>query len=260
MPLVLGGLFVGLSYAVLRAAYRSQGLPEPLLTIPPWLWVGVAGLYVAAVLIGWPRRGAARDRPSGRTATAAAILAGGVGYVALLFLTAGAQLTELQKSVRCGYDLPAIRQAMTWLKDNSEPGSLIFTDDWDIFPVYFYYNHHNHYIVGLDPKFTDEVSPELWQRYVKLSRGQFPSDIVVRRPDERGRLRDVVEPVTIEDFTRAFGCRWVMTDRDHDKLARKLERSPSHARRVWPVSGSIDDTGSPPYKIFELLEPGGVSP
>lgn len=259
IPLLLGALFVGLSYAVLRVACRGRGLGSSLLSMPAWLWVGVGALYVVAMIIALRRHNPAAERPPGRGVMATSILACGVSYVTLLFLTCAAQLTELQKSVRCGYDLPATRRAMTWLKANSAPGSVVFTDDWDIFPLHFYHNHHNYYVVGLDPKFTDEVDPELWKRYVKLSRGEFPSEIVVKRPDDRDRTREVVDMVTIDDFTQVFGCRYVITDRDHDHLARKLERSPSHARRVWPVEGSVDDSGSPPYKIFQLLEPGGVS-
>ncbi len=259
---LMGGLFVSLSYAVLRAAYWDKGLGSPLLPMSAWLWIGAGALYGVAVTVGLHWRNRDAERPAGRAWMAVSILACGFGYATILFLTCAAQLTELQKSVRCGYDLPATQRAMTWLKANSAPGSVVFTDDWDIFPLHFYHNHHNYYIVGLDPKFTDEietVGSELWQRYVKLSRGQFPSEIIVTRPDDQGRMREVVDMVTIDDFTRVFGCRYVITDRDHDTLARKLEQSPSHARRVWPVEGSIDDSGSPPYKIFQLLEPASVS-
>ncbi len=257
---LLGVLFAGLSYAILRAAQGGRGLGSPLLPMPAWLWACVGALYVLAVTLGLRRGHRGAEPPKGRAITAASMLACGVGYLTLLFLTCAAQLTNLQKSVRCGYDLPATRRAMAWLQANSAPGSVVFTDDWDIFPLYFYYNHHNHYIVGLDPKFTDEADPELWKRYVKLSRGEFPSEIVVRRPDDRGRMRETIDKVTIDDFTHVFGCRYVIVDRNHDHLARKLERSPSHARRVWPPEGSVDDSASPAYRVFQLPEPGGVFP
>jgi hypothetical protein len=170
-------------------------------------------------------------------------------------LTLGAHWTDLQRAVYCGFDLPAIKRAMDFLKQVSPAESVVFTDDWDIFPAYFYYNHHNHYIVGLDPKFTHEVDPELWERYVQLTRGKFPGTTHVECMDESGKPTRRTIRVQIEDIIDHFGCRYVVTDRDHKTLARKLERDASHAELIWPQPGSIDDTGDPPYKIFRVFKP-----
>jgi hypothetical protein len=160
---------------------------------------------------------------------------------------------QIRQTVECGYDLPAIREAMTFLADNSEPGDVVFTDDWDIFPVYFYYNSHNHYIVGLDPKFTHARRPELWERYVKVSRGQVPTNITVSLPDETGEPRARNLHVTLEDICDHFDARFVITDRDHTKLAKKLSAAGYLAELVYPTT-SYAESRDAPYLIFRISE------
>jgi len=43
------------------------------------------------------------------------------------------------------------KQANLWLKANSAPGSMIFYNNWGMWPMMFYYNDYNHYITGMDP-------------------------------------------------------------------------------------------------------------
>jgi hypothetical protein len=174
----------------------------------------------------------------------------------MLVMTVGSQLRYLQTAVSCKYDLDEVGLAMAYLQRVSEPGDIVFTDDWDVFPVYFYHNHYNHYIVGLDPKFSHEADPVLWERYVKLSRGQFPAKKTVTYTDEDGdTVRETIH-VRIEDIVDYFGANYVITDRDHEPLARKLEKAPRYAERIWPA-GPIDDRPTSPYKIFRLFKPDG---
>jgi hypothetical protein len=258
LAVAAGALFVALVAGTLHVALRGQKLPAPLLAVPSWAWVAVGGLYVVAAVLA--KRRADAVPPVARISTAAAILACGAGYVVFLLLTVGAQLADLQKSVNCEYDLKATQRAMTFLRENSPAESVVFTDDWDIFPLYFYYNHHNHYIVGLDPKFSHEADPELWERYVKLSRGQFPTTTTVKYTDASGKAAQRSIHVTIDDIVDRFECSYVITDPDHDALARKLENAPSYTERIWPIRGSIDDKPRPPYKIFRIHKPGGDPP
>jgi len=257
MTLAAGALFVGLVAGTLYVAFRGKALPAPLLAVPSWAWWAVGGLYLVAAVLA--KRRADAGPPVEWRSDATAILAAGVGYIVFLLLTVGAQLTDLQKSVRCEYDLGATERAMTFLRENSPAESVVFTDDWDIFPLYFYYNHHNHYIVGLDPKFSHEADPELWERYVKLSRGQFPTTTTVKYTDAAGKTAQRTIHVTIDDIVDRFGCSYVITDTDHDALARKLENAPSYTERIWPIRGSVDDKPRPPYKIFRIHKPAGDS-
>lgn len=173
----------------------------------------------------------------------------------LLAFGAAPQWQRTQRKVKCVYDLPAIRDAMTFLKENSSEGDVVFTDDWDVFPVYFFYNSHNHYIVGLDPKFTQGRLPELWRRYVKISRGQVPASesVLVTDADKNSTNKKI--DIQLSDIRTHFGAKFVITDKDHKALAGKLSRAKKFAKQVYP---SDTETGTksakPPYRIFRILD------
>lgn len=158
---------------------------------------------------------------------------------------------EIRSSSKGEYDLPAIRAAMTFLRENAQPGDVVFTDDWDIFPLFFHFNSHNHYIVGLDPKFTHARDPELWERYVKISRGQTPAEVSVEVKSESGAPTRKRINVRLEDIREHFGAKWVVADRDHSALARQLESAGEFAERVYPAAGT-DFKNDAPYLVFRV--------
>ncbi|MEA3463463.1 MAG: hypothetical protein U9R14_00015, partial [Patescibacteria group bacterium] len=53
------------------------------------------------------------------------------------------------------------QQANKWLKQNTEKNSIIFYNNWSFWPRMFFYNHYNHYIIGMDPTFLYEYDSEL---------------------------------------------------------------------------------------------------
>jgi hypothetical protein len=180
--------------------------------------------------------------------------------VALVFL-AGAtalgarQWSAIRGGTRCQYDLGAVREMMAFLEASSNPGDVIFTDDWDIFPVFFYFNTHNHYIVGLDPKFTHHRRSDLWERYVKVSRGQVPSDVAVTQTGPDGKPTTTWIHARLEDIRDHFGARFVVTDRDHEPLASKLAAARHFTELVYP-SGTFAETRAAPFRVFRVREPG----
>ena len=46
-----------------------------------------------------------------------------------------------------------------WLKENAEPGELVYHDTWDAFPFLFFYSPESHYLVGFDPYFFYQHDP-----------------------------------------------------------------------------------------------------
>ncbi len=67
-------------------------------------------------------------------------------------------LKELNKNNPDKY----FQQVNIWLKNNTEKNEIIFHNRWDIWPQMFFYNHYNHYIIGMDPTFLYEYDPELF--------------------------------------------------------------------------------------------------
>ena len=250
---------------------RVRRLPDLASFADEWpVWLILVGLYALVSLCGIRRRCDAdappvrigeagrqdacvtRRRDGGavlvdvaRTVTVAAIV------LAVVIGSAAYPWSQIQRGVRCGYDLPAIRAAMEFVKGDSAPAEVIFTDDWDIFPVFFYYNSYNHYIVGLDPKFTHARRPDLWKRYVKISRGQVPADESVEIIDEAGSTFTESLHIALTDIRDYFGARYVITDQDHKNLARKLANAREFAELVYP-SNSYTESRDAPYLVFRI--------
>jgi len=221
-----------------------------------WPWgAGLAlAFLVPALWTIWSRRGSVHE-PSPRWPIKLADTLVGVpvaaSVLALMFVTAGDHLVRASRQSYCGYDLRAIRNMLQHVAGISEPGDVVFTDDWDVFPVYFYFNSHNNYIVGLDPKFTHERRPDLWARYVKISRGQVPEKASYSTVNEQGERVDVVLKARLEDIRDEFGARFVLVDRDHQDLARKLADSNGFAQLVWPPA-EYEQVKEAAYLLFEV--------
>lgn len=62
--------------------------------------------------------------------------------------------------------------ASQWLKDNSPAGSIVLHSDWDEFPILFYHNSRNYYIVGLDPTFMYNYNQNLYWQWVHITTGE----------------------------------------------------------------------------------------
>ena len=131
--------------------------------------------------------------------------------------------------MRTGFNLPAMRAALKFVEENSNPGDIVFTDDWDIFPAYFYHNSHNYYVVGLDPKFTHARRPDLWERYMRITRGETPKQSVVKLAGPDGQTRQETISIDLKDIRTEFKARFVICDDDHQSL-----RASWPATAIWP--------------------------
>jgi hypothetical protein len=258
---------------------RASGVPG-MREFEHWMpaWIVVALLLLAAPLIRAWAKSLRTDRagyplvPALESVTAllfaATLLLGLPSFVAPLY-------AGVRESTKRNFNLPEMKAAMDFLQANSPEGSIVFTDDWDIFPAYFYYNHHNHYIVGLDPVFSYQRDPEMWWRYVSLSRGQAPEKVTkdipvtkkTRDPGLRAWLRRLIfeekvpEPrsinITMADIPNRFRCAYAITDRDHMRFRKKLDSDPLF-ERIWPV-GPLDKIEAPEFVIHKVRSGGATS-
>src|SRR5205085_6117656 len=85
--------------------------------------------------------------------------------------------------------------ASQWIAANVPAGAMIFNTDWDDFPMLYYYNPNNPYIVGLDPTYLYDRNPELWKLYARITLGEEedPAELIRER----------------------FGAEYVFTDNQH---------------------------------------------
>jgi hypothetical protein len=246
-----GALIVGV---VALAAYATSGgeAAASKMKLLPLAWVLLTAVYMAVPMITVAMQ--STPPPAGFALTAGrglATLAVGLGLFGGTVAVGAAQFQNIGRDSRCKYDLADVRQLMNYLQAHSQPGDVVFTDDWDIFPVFFYHNTHNRYIVGLDPKFTHERRPDLWERYVKITRGQVPTQSHVRMVAAGEAPTEQQLDISLADIRTAFGAQYVITDRDHKALARKLSRTPELAELVYPCP-TYEACHNAPYLLFRI--------
>ena len=124
---------------------------------------------------------------------ATACLAGMLGFT----------ITRVSADIRERPDSYAYKGAADWLAQNTPQGSIVFTTDWDDFPMLFHYNTHNRYIVGLDADFMRLKNEPLFREYEKITRGKIdqPAD----------------------EIFNDFNARFVFTDLNHRDFMNKAD-------------------------------------
>jgi hypothetical protein len=118
----------------------------------------------------------------------------------------------------------AYRGGAQWLAKNTPAGSTVFHTDWDDFPMLYFYNTNNNYIIGLDPDFMRLKDEKLFRRY---------EDITL------GRVREMEDEIVND-----FGCEYVFTDNDHGDFINLA----NHRPRMEKV---FSDRYTTVYRILE---------
>jgi hypothetical protein len=82
---------------------------------------------------------------------------------------------------------------------------MVFNTDWDDFPMLFYYNPNNTYIVGLDPTYLYDRDQQLWKLYADITLGneENPAPLIRDR----------------------FGAEYIFTDNEHSEFMENIEDS-----------------------------------
>lgn len=99
-----------------------------------------------------------------------------------------------------------LRAAAEWLEKNTPEDAQVYTCDWDDAPELFFFNHHNRYMVFLDPNFMYKWEPEVWRTWNDVANGKKrqPADVIVTE----------------------FKAHYGMCTGNFSALRRQLERDP----------------------------------
>ena len=88
-----------------------------------------------------------------------------------------------------------------WLSGHTPKDSIVFTADWTDFPLLFFHNQRNRYLLGLDPTYLALRDAELYRLWHQLGRGELhPPSAYLPRFDSRVVFSDR----TNVDFLRAL--------------------------------------------------------
>jgi hypothetical protein len=124
----------------------------------------------------------------------------GASVTVVMAVTLGMMVLWARADVRQEADPLAYQGASQWLERNAPVGARVFNTDWDDFPMLFYYNPTNEYIVGLDPTYLYDRDSDLWKMYSRITLGQESS------------------PASM--ISGQFGAEYVFTDNDHTAFLR----------------------------------------
>ena len=102
---------------------------------------------------------------------------------------------------------PAIyAKAAAYLRENTPAKSIVFTGDWDDFPILFFYNSHNYYIVGLGLHYLYFYDQQLFTRWMDITDGLIASPA--------------------EAMHDGFGAQYALCLKSDVALLRQLEKDP----------------------------------
>jgi hypothetical protein len=124
----------------------------------------------------------------------------GAGLVAVLCAVLFFNIHETSKSIAEDRSPDYYKGGMEWIKENVQPGQMIFNTDWDDFPKLFYLDTFHSYTSGLDPTYLLDQNPDLSKLYVEITLGN--------EKDPGPLIRD------------RFGARYVFSDNEqvHDNF------------------------------------------
>ncbi|MBU1202583.1 hypothetical protein KKH39_00855 [Patescibacteria group bacterium] len=114
--------------------------------------------------------------------------------------------------------------ATNWLAENTPPDSIVFHSDWDEWPVLFYHNDHNYYLIGLDPTFMENYNSQLHKTYRDITNGETKFSVA-------------------KQIKNYFGANYIFVDKNgHQAFIDNLSRDKD-------VELMFNDNDSSIYKI-----------
>lgn len=128
--------------------------------------------------------------------------------------------------LRRGFAATKFAAASRWLEANTPPGSRVVHSDWDEFPVLFYYNAHNTYIVGLDPTFLYKADQNRYWTWANITLGKYAGDVYPA-------------------VTATLQSQYVFVAAGHDVMDRYFRNNPDFRRRYQDNEATVYEARPP---------------
>ena len=156
-------------------------------------------------------------------------------------------VAEARRDMKSEADPYDYKGASEWIAANVPAGAMIFNTDWDDFPMLYYYNPNNSYIVGLDPTYLYNRDPELWKLYARITLGEEedPAELIRERFGAEYVFTDNQHPDFMENATSSGKFETVYTDKKTTVLrirsAAEIKKIESEQQET---SDDTDDSGA----------------
>lgn len=111
---------------------------------------------------------------------------------------------NIPENPRLRYQAPA-----QWLEKNTPAGSIVFHTDWDEWPMLFYFNDHNRYLIGLDFTLMYRYDAALQQKYLNIAKGKVNTRLA-------------------QEIKENFKAEYIFAEKaDHEDFIRNLDQDPN---------------------------------
>ncbi|MFA5048006.1 MAG: hypothetical protein WC516_03125 [Patescibacteria group bacterium] len=127
-----------------------------------------------------------------------AVIVGIINYQVYIVDTARTSLSLLK--------FDKLEKVSQYFQGHSRPKAMVFHSDWSTFPLLFYHNSSNYYIVGLDPTFMYLYDKDKYQKWLDITRGE--------RADQ---LYDIIK--------NQFGSSYVLVEKNNEKMSNNLKNN-----------------------------------
>jgi hypothetical protein len=118
------------------------------------------------------------------------------------------RIQQVRAEVMQGIPLERYQKGSLWLAANTLPETIVLHSDWDDWPMLFYYNRRNFYIVGLDPTFMYNYDEGLYQAWADFTAA--------------GKVDDLVDLVD-----GRLHARFMMIEKDHTVMQQAVSSNAS---------------------------------
>lgn len=132
------------------------------------------------------------------------------------------------------YSPEMLRGAALWLRDNSQPGEIVFNLHWSDFSPLFYWNQKNYYIGGLDPIFQYEYNPSLYWKFHYLSADAVTKKTCGAIECSREMLED-----TYEVLVKDFNAKYILLDKKENPAVYFFLRNDTRFEKKFETESEI---------------------
>lgn len=228
--------FLFVSLLLMMMTFKSRRFIEYW---PPFAAI-FAAFTISPRLAEFDRSWFRRDRDriiAGMTAAIAAVV------IAISMILTVNQARADMKGESGPYDY---KGASEWIAANVPAGAMIFNTDWDDFPMLYYYNPNNPYIVGLDPTYLYDRDPGLWKLYARITLGEEedPADLIRQRFGAEYVFTDNQHPDFLENAAASGKFETVYTDAKTTVLRIRSAAEIKRIEREQPNDSADADESS----------------
>ena len=104
--------------------------------------------------------------------------------VTMIIVSFVGNVWQIKGDLSKGFSFNKYKEAATIMAESSKAGDIVFHSDWDDWPILFYNNSKNYYIVGLDATFMYEYNQNLYQKWRDITWGKYDGDAYTAIKDD----------------------------------------------------------------------------